>query len=133
MFNVILLLYIYEIPAEDPNVTLSTGTKSSDNKLDPATGTTNNKEQDSQDELLATINDLKAELEKEKAIVNVLQKQKQGKIVTDSFEVDNQVFYALLVAVAKDLDYFELTVDELFTEKTDLLQQLEDEKVYIYS
>lgn len=27
------------------------------------------------------------------------------------------------------MDYFELTVDELFTEKTDLLQQLEDEKV----
>jgi hypothetical protein len=35
------------------------------------------------------------------------------------------------IAVAKDLDYFELTVDELFAEKTDLLQQLEDEKVCI--
>jgi hypothetical protein len=36
----------------------------------------------------------------------------------------------LCLAVAKDLDYFELTVDELFNEKTDLLQQLEDEKVH---
>lgn len=34
-----------------------------------------------------------------------------------------------LIAVTKDLDYFELSVDELLTEKTDLLQQLEDEKV----
>lgn len=33
--------------------------------------------------------------------------------------------------MTKDLDYFELTVDELLNEKTDLLQQLEDEKVYI--
>lgn len=59
--------------------------------------------------LLDIIANLKLELENEKATVNALQKQKQ--------------------AVAKDLDYLELTVDELFTEKTDLLQQLEDEKI----
>ncbi|GAN10070.1 hypothetical protein MAM1_0317d09605 [Mucor ambiguus] len=63
----------------------------------------------SNEELLTVISTLKQELEKEKATVLALQKQKE--------------------AVAKDLDYFELTVDELFTEKTDLLQQLEDEKI----
>jgi hypothetical protein len=64
--------------AEDPDVTPSPSTKSSsDNKLD-SVKTTNNK-QDSQDELLDIIADLKAELEKEKATVNVLQKQKEGK------------------------------------------------------
>ncbi|KAG2194129.1 hypothetical protein INT47_004199 [Mucor saturninus] len=61
------------------------------------------------EKLLETIEQLKIELENEKATVNVLQLQKQ--------------------AVTKDLDYFELSVDELLTEKTDLLQQLEDEKI----
>ncbi|KAI7894545.1 uncharacterized protein EV154DRAFT_578137 [Mucor mucedo] len=64
---------------------------------------------DDKKKLLETIEQLKIELENEKATVNVLQLQKQ--------------------AVTKDLDYFELSVDELLTEKTDLLQQLEDEKI----
>jgi enterochelin esterase-like enzyme len=60
-------LYSNEVSDNDPNA------ESDDNKLDSVT--TNNKEQ----ELLATINDLKAELEKEKATINALQKQKEGK------------------------------------------------------
>ncbi|CAO3631226.1 unnamed protein product [Mucor hiemalis] len=60
-------------------------------------------------ELSDLVAKLKLELENERATTHALQKQKQ--------------------AVAKDLDYLGLTVDELFAEKTDLLQQLEDEKI----
>ncbi|KAI8968487.1 hypothetical protein BDF20DRAFT_917001 [Mycotypha africana] len=60
------------------------------------------------DGLWQIIAHLRKELENEKATVQALQKQKE--------------------AVAKDLDYFEMTVDELYAEKTQLTQQLEDEK-----
>lgn len=33
------------------------------------------------------------------------------------------------LAVAKDLDFFEITLDELIAEKNDLISKLEDEKV----
>ncbi|OBZ87583.1 hypothetical protein A0J61_04367 [Choanephora cucurbitarum] len=60
---------------------------------------------ETKEELLSKITDLQAELETQKATVIALQKQKE------------------------DIDYLELTVDELFAEKTDLVQQLEDEKI----
>ncbi|GAA5809002.1 hypothetical protein MFLAVUS_002403 [Mucor flavus] len=101
---------------EQPNVTPTTMTKKNSSTSDSSfvvvksnddinTADDINKNQ----ELLTMISNLKTELENEKATVNVLQKQKE--------------------AVTKDLDYFELTVDELLNEKTDLLQQLEDEKI----
>jgi hypothetical protein len=55
---------------------------------------------------------LKQQLEHEKATVIALQNQKQ--------------------AITKDLDYLHLTVETLENEKTDLIQQLEDEKVIFY-
>ncbi|KAI7903641.1 uncharacterized protein BX663DRAFT_507169 [Cokeromyces recurvatus] len=61
------------------------------------------------DELLETISRLQLELEEERATVDALQKQKE--------------------AVTKDLDYLELTVDELSNERTELIQQLEEEKI----
>ncbi|KAI8368078.1 hypothetical protein BD560DRAFT_399256 [Blakeslea trispora] len=64
---------------------------------------------ETKEELLSKVADLQAELESQRATVDALQKQKE--------------------AVAKDVDYLELTVEELFSEKTDLLQQLEDEKI----
>ncbi|KAI8986558.1 hypothetical protein BDB01DRAFT_896145 [Pilobolus umbonatus] len=58
--------------------------------------------------LLLEINGLKSELDRERATVQVLQKQKE--------------------AITRDLDYFGQTVDELVNDKQELIQQLEDEK-----
>ncbi|KAG1439483.1 hypothetical protein G6F56_012283 [Rhizopus delemar] len=59
-------------------------------------------------ELQQEIDDLRQQLEKEKSAIDSVKKQKE--------------------AIAKDLDYLGSTVDELYAEKSDLLQQLEDEK-----
>ncbi|KAI9484025.1 MAG: hypothetical protein EXX96DRAFT_616979 [Benjaminiella poitrasii] len=64
---------------------------------------------EAKDELLETISKLKLDLENEKANVIVLKKQKE--------------------AMAKDLDYLGSTIDELSNERTDLIQQLEEEKI----
>lgn len=37
----------------------------------------------------------------------------------------------MMIAIAKDLDYFEVTIDEILEEKNNLTQQLEEEKVAI--
>ncbi|KAI8646740.1 hypothetical protein BD408DRAFT_409657 [Parasitella parasitica] len=99
---------------EQPNVTPKQYQESDDNNLEEqATNKSISSfvilDNTSSNELLNINSKLKQELEQEKATVSALQKQKE--------------------AVAKDLDYFEMTVDELLTEKTDLLQQLEDEKI----
>ncbi|KAG2235586.1 hypothetical protein INT48_002360, partial [Thamnidium elegans] len=100
---------------EQPNVT-PTMTKKNSNTSDSSFVVVKSNDDDmntadinKNEEMATIISNLKIELENEKATVNVLQKQKE--------------------AVTKDLDYFELTVDELLNEKTDLLQQLEDEKI----
>ncbi|CEP16618.1 hypothetical protein [Parasitella parasitica] len=99
---------------EQPNVTPKQYQESDDNNLDEqATNKSISSfvilDNTSSNELLNVISSLRQELEQERATVSALQKQKE--------------------AVAKDLDYFELTMDELLAEKTDLLQQLEDEKI----
>ncbi|GAA5801227.1 hypothetical protein HPULCUR_006671 [Helicostylum pulchrum] len=100
---------------EQPNVTPITMTKKNSNTSDSSFVVVKSNDDihtadiNKNEELLTIISNLNIELQNEKATVNVLQKQKE--------------------AVTKDLDYFELTVDELLNEKTDLLQQLEDEKI----
>ncbi|CAO3697515.1 unnamed protein product [Rhizopus stolonifer] len=83
--------------------------KSNNDTLTPTEPTQNEQETRSREiELQQEIDDLKQQLEKEKSMIDSVKKQKE--------------------AITKDLDYLGSTVDELYAEKSDLLQQLEDEK-----
>ncbi|KAG0165339.1 hypothetical protein DFQ30_008575 [Apophysomyces sp. BC1015] len=70
---------------------------------------------------------IKEELEKERAIVRVLQRQKEGTEKKSLYFATNSICYG--PAISKDLDYFSQTVDELMVEKTALSQKLEAEKL----
>ncbi|CAO3689189.1 hypothetical protein G6F70_004859 [Rhizopus microsporus] len=77
--------------------------------LDDSPTIQQDEQKDSQALLQQEVSKLKEELEKERSVVDSLRKQKE--------------------AITKDLDYLGLTVDELYAEKSDLLQQLEEEKI----
>lgn len=118
------------ITTEQPNVTLapySNSNKQKDNESISSFIVVDKKQDEEILELQSIIENLKSELESEKATNQALQKQKQGIAwMINAYHCSLTISY---VAVAKDLDYFEMSIDEMLAEKNNLAQQLEEEKV----